>query len=74
MPVCQSFGRESLKLSLLGPDLPASGVGPRAACRPGGRGAIVLKRAVESFVWCLQLMGTGQRRKGVALVVWVPTK
>ena len=53
MPVCQSFGRESLNLPLLGPDLPASGVGPRAGCRPGGRGAILLKRAVESFVWCL---------------------
>ena len=39
---CQNFSHESLSPSLLGPDLPASGVGPRAGCRPGGKGAVIL--------------------------------
>lgn len=71
MGVCvselQSRVTESLRIALLGPDLP--GNGPTAGWRAGGRGGTILKRAIESFVWCLWLMGAGQCRKGVALVV-----
>ena len=63
--MCQSFGCESLSISLLGPDLP----GPTAGWRSGGREGDIPERAVESSVWCLWPMGARLGRKGGALVV-----
>jgi hypothetical protein len=40
-----------------------------AKSRLQGEGGAILNWTVESFVWCLWLMGPGQGRKGVALEV-----